>query len=90
MAADELRTELRSGKTIAQVASDKGVDVQDVIDALVADVKQHLDEEVASGEHTQAEADAKLAEVTARITDRVNNGKPDKASADQPPVTTAG
>lgn len=90
MAADELRTELRSGKTIAQVAADQGVDVQDVIDALVAEVKAHLDEEVASGEHTQAEADAKLAEVTARITDRVNNGKPDKASADQPPVTTAG
>jgi lipoate-protein ligase A len=90
MAADELRTELRSGKTIAQVAADQGVDVQDVIDALVADVKAHLDEEVASGEHTQAEADAKLAEVTARITDRVNNGKPDKAPADQPPVTTAG
>lgn len=95
MTTDELRTELRSGTTIAQVAAAKGVDVQTVIDALVADVKQHLDEEVASGEHTQAEADAKLAEITARITDRVNNGKPDRAPADQPPadqppVTTAG
>src|SRR4051794_17858614 len=29
---DELKTELESGKTIAQVASDKGVDVQTVID----------------------------------------------------------
>ena len=90
MTADELRTELKAGKTIAQVAADQGVDVQDVIDALVAEVKEHLDEEVASGEHTQEEADAKLAEATARITDRVNNGKPDMPSADQPPVTTAG
>jgi hypothetical protein len=90
MTADELRTELRSGKTIAQVAAEQGVDVQDVIDALVAGAKAHLDEEVASGEHTQAEADAKLAEITTRITDRVNNGKPDRAQADQPPVTTAG
>jgi gas vesicle protein len=90
MTADELRTELKAGKTIAQVATDQGVDVQDVIDALVAEVKEHLDEEVASGEHTQEEADAKLAEATARITDRVNNGKPDMPPADQSPVTTAG
>ena len=90
MTADELRTELKAGTTIAQVAADRGVDVQDVIDALVAEVKEHLDEEVASGEHTQEEADAKLAEATARITDRVNNGKPDMPPADQPPVTTAG
>lgn len=90
MTADELRTELKAGTTIAQVAADQGVDVQDVIDALVAGAKAHLDEEVASGEHTQAEADAKLAEITARITDRVNNGKPDRAQADQAPVTTAG
>ena len=90
MTADDLRTELKAGTTIAQVAADRGVDVQDVIDALVAEAKEHLDEEVASGEHTQAEADAKLAEITARITDRVNNGKPDQAPADQAPVTTAG
>ena len=59
--ADELRTELEGGQTIAQVATAKGVDVQTVIDAMVADLKAHLDEEVAAGEHTQAEADAKLA-----------------------------
>lgn len=74
--ADELRTELEGGKTIAQVASDKGVDVQTVIDAMVAQAKTHLDEEVASGEHTQAEADQKLADMTTRITDSVNNGRP--------------
>jgi hypothetical protein len=71
--ADELRTELQSGKTIAQVASDKGVDVQTVIDAMVAQLKTHLDEEVAAGEHTQEEADQKLADATTRITEQVNN-----------------
>jgi hypothetical protein len=74
--ADELRTELQGGSTIAQVAAAKGVDVQTVIDAMVADAKTHLDQEVASGEHTQAEADQKLADITARITDSVNNGMP--------------
>ncbi len=74
--ADELRTELEAGTTIAQVASDKGVDVQTVIDAMVAQAKTHLDEEVAAGEHTQEEADQKLADMTERITDSVNNGMP--------------
>lgn len=74
--ADELRTELQSGKTIAEVAGEKGVDVQAVVDAMVAQMKTHLDEEVASGEHTQAEADQKLADATTRITEQVNNGMP--------------
>lgn len=81
--ADELRTELEGGQTIAQVATAKGVDVQTVIDAMVADLKAHLDEEVAAGEHTQAEADAKLADATTRITDMVNNGRPERG--DGPP-----
>jgi hypothetical protein len=78
MTADELRTELQGGQTIAQVAESKGVDVQAVIDAMVAQAKTHLDEEVASGEHTQAEADQKLADITTRITDSVNNGMPER------------
>jgi polyhydroxyalkanoate synthesis regulator phasin len=87
--ADELRTELSSGKTIAQVASDKGVDVQTVINAMAAQAKTHLDEEVASGEHTQAEADQKLADLTQRITDSVNNGMPargDHGPGGRPPA----
>ena len=35
--ADELMTQLQAGKTIADVATDKGIAVQTVIDALVAD-----------------------------------------------------
>jgi hypothetical protein len=93
--ADELRTELRGGQTVAQVATAKGVDVQTVVDAIVADLKAHLDEEVASGEHTQAEADAKLTEATARITDMVNNGRPERGDGPRPadapaPADTAG
>ena len=76
LTADELRTELQSGKSLADVAKAKGVDVDKVKAAITADVKAHLDEEVASGEHTQAEADAKLAELTARLDDIVNRVKP--------------
>lgn len=72
----DLRTALDSGQTIAQVASDKGVDVQVVIAALVAEANTHIDAEVASGELTQAEADAKKADVVQRVTDMVNNVRP--------------
>jgi len=69
---EELKTELSSGKSIADVAKAKNVDIAKVISAMTAQMKAHLDEEVASGEHTQAEADAKLAEFTARATEMVN------------------
>jgi uncharacterized protein YidB (DUF937 family) len=84
--ADELRTALDDDQTIAEVAAAKGVDVQTVIDAMVAGMKAHLDEEVAAGEHTQAEADEKLADATERITDSVNNGFPQRGErpADAP------
>jgi len=72
----ELHTALESGQTLAQVAADKGVDVQTVIDALVAQANTHIDEEVASGELTQAEGDARKADVVERVTDMVNNGRP--------------
>jgi hypothetical protein len=70
--ADELRTAIEGGQTIAEVATEKGVDVQTVIDAMVAELKAHLDAEVAAGEHTQEEADAKLADAVERITEHVN------------------
>lgn len=95
---DELRTAIDGGQTIAQVASDKGVDVQTVIDAMVADRKADLDEKVTSGDLTQEEADQKLADATTRITDEVNNGRPerpadapaDAPAADEGSTTTTG
>ncbi len=73
---DELRQALDSGQTVAEVAQANGVDPQTVIDAMVAEAKAHLDEEVADGRHTQAEADARLAEITDRITRMVNGELP--------------
>jgi DNA-binding CsgD family transcriptional regulator len=72
----ELQTQLKSGKTIKQIADAQNVDIADVKTTLTADFKAHLDEEVASGEHTQAEADAKLAEFKTRLDDMVNGVRP--------------
>ena len=72
----ELHTQLKSGKTLKQIADAQNVDIADVKATLTSDFKAHLDEEVASGEHTQAEADAKLAEFTTRLDDMVNGVRP--------------
>ena len=69
---DDLVTALRSGQSIAQVAQSKGVDVQKVIDAIVADARTRLAEKVQSGDLTQAQADERLANLSQRVTDMVN------------------
>lgn len=68
----ELRTELEAGKSIAQVAEAKNVELQKVIDALVTERKEHIAAHVAEGKLTQEQADAKLADVEARVTEMVN------------------
>ena len=72
----ELKTQVQSGKTLAQIATAQGVDVKLVVDAIVADIKSHIASEVTSGEITQAQADTKLADVVARATDMVNGVRP--------------
>lgn len=72
---DELRTELESGKTIAEVASDKGVNVQTVIDAMVAAETAHITERVTDA----------VNGVRPTPPDEAPNGAPNEA----PDTTTA-
>ncbi|WP_426572071.1 hypothetical protein [Aquihabitans sp. McL0605] len=81
---DDLRTALEGGKTIAQVAKDKGVDQQKVIDALVADAKAKTAAAVKDKKMTQAQADKVNAAATDRITKFVTEGRP-KGDHDGPP-----
>jgi hypothetical protein len=76
LTADELRTQLRAGATLADIAAAQGVEVSAVIDALVAEATTRLAQAVTDGKLTQAEADAKLADIEARITQFVNEGGP--------------
>ena len=73
---EELRTQVRSGKTLAQIATTQKVDIKLVINAIVASIKTRIAEEVSSGEITQAVADKKLANVTTKVTEMVNNLPP--------------
>jgi polyhydroxyalkanoate synthesis regulator phasin len=74
--ADEVRTALQSGQTIADLAVSKGKTAQDVIDAVVAEATTRLNAEVAAGTITQPDADSRLADLTTMVTAFVNNAPP--------------
>ncbi|HEX2851361.1 MAG TPA: hypothetical protein VHN98_12440 [Acidimicrobiales bacterium] len=76
MTEADLRTALQGGKTLAQVAQDKGVDVNKVIDALVADATSHIDQAVTAGKLTQQQADTMKSNLKDRLTQMVNNARP--------------
>jgi DNA-binding CsgD family transcriptional regulator len=80
----ELKTQVQSGKTLAQIATAQSVSVQSVINVLVADMQAHIAEELASGEITQAQATTKLAGVTAKATEHVNNLPPARGQGNGP------
>ena len=70
-----LREALDGGQSIAEVAEANGVEVQDVIDAMVTAKTEDLAEKVAEGRLTQDEADEKSADLETRITDQVNGAE---------------
>ena len=80
--AEDLRAELQDGATIADVAVANDVDVDDVVDALIANVEERLAEKVEEGDLTEDEAAEKLESKTERISDKVN-GIDDDAEAEE-------
>ena len=89
LTADELRTQLQSGKTLAQVAAAQGQSVSGLEGALVADAKSHLDAAVSAGDITADQARAMLDELTAHVDDLVNaNPGTRPAPFGPPPVSS--
>jgi hypothetical protein len=73
---DELRTQLRSGKTLAEIAKSKGISQDTLVDKLVAAAKTRLAAEVKAGRLTQARADEITKNLEARITEMVTRSLP--------------
>ncbi|HEY5663810.1 MAG TPA: hypothetical protein VIS05_07225 [Ilumatobacter sp.] len=73
---DQLRSEMRAGASIAEIAEARGVDVQTVIDALVDEAMTHLALAVDNGRLTEDEAADMAARITERITARVDGERP--------------
>jgi transposase-like protein len=73
---EELRSQIRSGKTVAQVATDHGVDPNTVVNAVVAALTQQIDQKAAAGTidaNRAAQAKQKLPNAASRF---VNETKP--------------
>jgi hypothetical protein len=73
---EQLRTQLESGKTLAEIAKAQDKSVDGLVDAIVADAKQHLDAAVKAGRITQKQEDSILSDIKARTTDFVNGKAP--------------
>jgi hypothetical protein len=76
LTAEKLRASLEDGKTLAQVAKDRGKSVDGLVQAMLADKTKGLDEAVKAGRLTKAERDDLVAGLKQRITDLVNGRFP--------------
>jgi hypothetical protein len=80
----QLREQLRSGKTLAQIAVAQGKTVAGLEAAIYADVQAHLDQAVANGRLTTAREQAILTRVKAHLDDIVNHAFPAIARPHRP------
>ena len=69
---EELRAAAQAGTTLGDLAKANGVSSAKLVDALVAAGKARLDDAVADGRLTQAQADERAADAKARITDSLD------------------
>lgn len=84
MTEDELRTAQQT-KSLTDIAKDKTVDIQKVIDALVAARNARIDQSVTDGKLTQAQGDEKKANTVDEVTEAVNNVRVPKGDRPERP-----
>ncbi|MET3939543.1 hypothetical protein ABIC22_002355 [Paenibacillus sp. PvP094] len=73
---DKLKEARKAGSTIAEIAASNNVDVQTVIDKLVAAGKSEL-QQLSDGNITQTQYDKRIAGLNERVTDLVNGVLPE-------------
>jgi hypothetical protein len=81
MTTTALLEALRDGKTLGQVAADRGKSVEGLVGALTADAKKRLDAAVEEQKLTRPQADAILKRLTESATNWVNGVKGPKAAS---------
>lgn len=72
----ELRERLRDGKTLADIARERGVSVDALVDALVEEATAAIDDAVARGRLSEERAEQAKARVVEKITALVNGAGP--------------
>ena len=71
LTTDELSEARESGSSIAEIAASQGVEVDDVVQAIVDGKAERLDAKVAAGDLTAEEAQERLDSYEERAVDRV-------------------
>jgi hypothetical protein len=77
----QLREQLGSGRTLAQIAVAQGKTVAGLENAIYADVQAHLDQAVAKHRLTKAQEQTLLVRLKSRLDDLVNHAFPQAAGA---------
>jgi polyhydroxyalkanoate synthesis regulator phasin len=72
----QLRTQLESGKSLADVAKAQGKTVDGLVQAIVDSAKKKLDAAVTAGRLSQSEADSMLSELKSHAAEFVNGTAP--------------
>jgi uncharacterized protein YidB (DUF937 family) len=76
MTAEDLQKELKSGKTIEQIAKEKGISLDTVSAALKQTISDALAKAVADGKMTQEEADKITAHLDKMVKGFIDHGPP--------------
>jgi len=72
----DLKSQIQSGKTLEEIITGQNKSVDDVVNAVVAQVKQQLDTAVTNGKLTPQREETVLANLKTRLTNLINNGGP--------------
>jgi len=72
----QLRTQLRSGTTLAQIAKDRGKSVDGLVSAMVADASKRLDDAISAGRLTADQKAQILARLKSGLTAMANGERP--------------
>jgi hypothetical protein len=75
MTAGDLVDELKGGSSIADVAGERGVSLDDVKAQITTDAQAKLDDLLAMGRITQARADTALAKLTDHLDEILNKSR---------------
>jgi hypothetical protein len=76
MTRAELLAELSAGRSVAEIAADRNVALDELIDTLLEKVRARLDNAVANGKLSQEEADALLTVARGRLERALSCSRP--------------
>lgn len=91
LSSSDLETELRSGKSLADIAKEHNVDLQKVKDTILANVKSELDSAVSAGQLTQSQADLAYQALSQKLASMVSGTAPQgmRAGKSMPAIDVA-